>query len=81
MISIIVPVYNVEAFLLECLESISSQTFRDFEAILVDDTTIRADALDDMIRDVNSTILSPQEILSSHCYYYDGESRQLSICA
>ncbi len=51
------------------------------EAILVDDTTIRADALDDMIRDVNSTILSPQEILSSHCYYYDGESRQLSICA
>lgn len=51
------------------------------EAILVDDATIRADALDDMIRDVNSTILSPQEILSSHCYYYDGESRQLSICA
>lgn len=37
MISIIVPVYNVEAFLSECLESISGQTFRDFEAILVDD--------------------------------------------
>jgi len=37
MISIIVPVYNVEAFLLECLESITAQTFSDFEAILVDD--------------------------------------------
>ena len=37
MISIIVPVYNVEKFLPNCLKSISSQTFVDFEAILVDD--------------------------------------------
>ncbi len=36
-ISIIVPVYNMEAYLKECLESIRSQTFSDWECILVDD--------------------------------------------
>ena len=36
-ISIIVPVYRVERFLPECIDSILAQTFRDFELILVDD--------------------------------------------
>ena len=37
MISIIVPVYNVEIYIRECLNSILTQTMRDFELILVDD--------------------------------------------
>ncbi len=37
LISIIVPVYNVEKYLPKCLESIIAQTFSDFEAILVND--------------------------------------------
>lgn len=36
-ISIIVPVYNVEAFLKECIESIINQTFKNFELILIND--------------------------------------------
>lgn len=36
-LSIIVPVYNVEKFLDKCLSSILSQTFTEFELILVDD--------------------------------------------
>lgn len=36
-LSIVVPVYNVELYLDECLESIAAQTFDDFEVVLVDD--------------------------------------------
>ena len=36
-ISIIVPVYNVDSYLPQCLDSILAQTFTDWEAILVDD--------------------------------------------
>lgn len=35
--SVIVPVYNVEMYLKECIDSILSQSFEDFELILVDD--------------------------------------------
>ena len=37
MISIIVPVYNVETYLEECLDSIQNQTYTDLEVILVND--------------------------------------------
>ena len=36
-ISVIVPVYNVDRFLDRCLISITGQTFKDLEIILVDD--------------------------------------------
>jgi len=36
-ISVIVPVYKTEAYLHRCVDSILSQTFTDFELILVDD--------------------------------------------
>ena len=36
-VSIIVPVYNVKDYLDDCINSILSQTFTDFELILVDD--------------------------------------------
>lgn len=36
-ISVIVPVYRAEAFLADCIDSILSQTFSDFEIILVND--------------------------------------------
>ncbi len=36
-ISIIVPVYNVEKYLNECLDSLLNQTFKNFEVIIVND--------------------------------------------
>ena len=37
LISIIIPVYNVEYFLPKCLDSVMKQTYRDFEVLLIDD--------------------------------------------
>ena len=37
LISIIIPVYNVEQYLDECMESVLNQTYRNLEIILVDD--------------------------------------------
>ena len=37
MISVIVPVYNVEKYIEDCLESILNQTYTNFELILVND--------------------------------------------
>jgi glycosyltransferase involved in cell wall biosynthesis len=37
MISIIIPVYNRAHFIVECLESVFAQTYKDYEVIVVDD--------------------------------------------
>ena len=37
MLSIIVPIYQIEEYLPQCIESIQKQTYRDLEIILVDD--------------------------------------------
>ena len=37
LISIVVPIYNVENYLRECLDSIQNQTYKKFECIMVND--------------------------------------------
>ena len=37
LISIIVPIYNVKDYIIQCISSIQSQTYRSIEIILVDD--------------------------------------------
>jgi len=37
MISVIIPVYNVEKYLRECLDSVTGQTYTDLQIIVVDD--------------------------------------------
>ena len=36
-VSMIVPVYQVEKYIAQCIESVLNQTFKDFELILIDD--------------------------------------------
>lgn len=37
LVSLIVPIYNVEKYLLTCLTSIANQNYKNFEALLIDD--------------------------------------------
>lgn len=37
LISVIIPVYNIEGYLLRCMETIAAQSYRNLEIILVDD--------------------------------------------
>ena len=63
MISIIVPIYNVENYLKQCINSILEQTYSDFEIILVDDGSTDKSGLlcdefsikDDRIRVIHKT--------------------------
>ena len=38
-VSVIVPVYNVEAYLSKCIDSLVNQTLKDIEIILVNDAS------------------------------------------
>lgn len=37
LVSVVLPVYNVEAYIGECVDSILNQSFQDFEIIVIDD--------------------------------------------
>ena len=37
LVSVIVPIYNVELYLARCIESIINQTYKNLEIILVND--------------------------------------------
>lgn len=37
MINVVIPVYNVEKYLKDCMESVLAQTYTDFQVVLVDD--------------------------------------------
>ena len=66
-LSIIVPVYNVDEYLSRCIDSILSQTYVDFELILVNDGS--TDGTSEMIKEV---------IMSSEIENVSGTAKNLS---
>ena len=57
MISVIVPVYNVEPYLRRCVRSLQRQTYSPLEILLIDDgSTDRSGALCDELADTDSRI-------------------------
>lgn len=55
--SIIMPVYNVKAYLARCVQSVLSQSFQDYEILLVDDgSTDGCDDLCDQLAQAHSVI-------------------------
>ena len=67
MISIIIPVYNVEKYLKQCLDSVIKQSYKNLQIILVDDgSTDHSPAICDeyaeMDQDRKSTRLNSSHI-------------------
>lgn len=58
LISVIVPVYNAKTYLPQCVDALLSQTYRDFEIILVDDGSTDGSAgLCDAFREKDSRVI------------------------
>lgn len=59
LVSIVVPVYNVEVYLAECVESLLSQTYGNLEILLVDDgSTDTSGAMCDRYAAENSIVVA-----------------------
>ena len=57
-VSMIIPVYQVEQYIAQCIESVLSQTFCDFELILIDDgSTDRSGMICDTYADKDDRII------------------------
>jgi len=63
LVSIIIPIYNVEAYLTDCLSSVKNQTYQHFEAILVNDGATDSSAViaEELIRNDTRFRLIHQE--------------------
>ncbi len=68
LVSVIVPVYNVEAYLAECLDSIIAQTYPDMEILCVNDGS----------KDGSRSILAEYEKKDSRIVILDKENGGLS---
>lgn len=73
MVSIVIPVYNEERLISSCLDSLSRQTFKDFEVILVDD-----ESTDSSKASAKSLKLKNLQILSQN-HQGPGPARNLGV--
>lgn len=56
--SIVIPVYNVEDYIKECLDSVFQQSFKDYEVIVVNDGT--KDKSMDIVKDYDVKIINQE---------------------
>ncbi|MBQ7198035.1 MAG: glycosyltransferase family 2 protein [Selenomonadaceae bacterium] len=66
-VSIIIPMYNAEKYICDCLDNILIQTFQDFEVIIVDDcsTDKSCDVVESYLPEFNSSGYDKLKLLRS----------------
>ena len=69
LISVIIPVYNVENYLRECVDSVINQTYKNLEIILVDDgSTDSSGRICDEYAATDNRITVTVQNHTFHCY-------------
>ncbi|WP_293839444.1 glycosyltransferase family 2 protein [uncultured Phascolarctobacterium sp.] len=69
LISVIIPVYGVEKYIAQCLESVINQTYKNLEIIVINDGT----------KDRSADIAKEYAAKDSRIKVYDFENRGLSV--
>lgn len=69
LISVIIPVYGVEKYIAQCLESVISQTYKNLEIIVVNDGT----------KDRSAEIAKDYAAKDSRIKVYDFKNGGLSV--
>lgn len=71
--SIIVPTYNSERFLDRCLNSLVSQSYRNYEVIIIDDGST------DSTKDICQRYMEKSELIKYHYISNSGVSKARNI--
>lgn len=79
MISVVVPVYNLEKYIAECLDSILAQTYRDIEVVVVDDGS--SDSSAEIIRRYAEKDSRVHPVFKKNGGVTDARMRGLSECS
>ena len=66
-VSIIVPVYNAEKYLCECVDSILRQTLNDIELILVDDGILKEQTEGDGVEERLPAVFGNLDFACRYC--------------
>lgn len=78
MISIIIPVYNVEKYISQCIESVISQSYKDIEIILINDgSTDKSGEICDTYASIDNRI---KVIHKKNGGLSDARNRGLDVC-
>ena len=79
--SIIIPVYNVEKFLQECVNSVIEQLFKNYEIILIDDgSTDESGIMCDRFAENNKNIVSTGIEIGGFTAFDTKLSKILKVC-
>ncbi len=68
MISVIIPVYNIEKYISQCIDSLLTQTMQDLEILLIDDGST----------DCSGTICRTYAASHDNIYYFYQENSGVS---
>ena len=60
LISVIIPIYNMEKYLTRCVDTILGQTYSNMQILLVDDNKISRDVSEKLLTNTGATVVKAE---------------------